>query len=276
MRLFLRCSPLYLCNLDLGLHTHCIQPSGDAVHPLSPKLTERGFASSYSYGTGADDHADAGTSLVDPAQADGAKDISAIAGSAGDGGFDHSAWDDLLGRFVRGGAVEYGRWKADAAASAALDAYLASLSSVSLKSLGGRNQRMAFWINAYNACVVDMVLDLMPLRSVMDVEGFFKKKACAVGGAKRSLDDIEKGVLLRAPFGDPRLHFAINCASISCPPLESRAWGSKGLDRRLDRAAGAFIRGGGARPASIHDANGRGLSSSCHRVLPACTKPKGN
>ncbi len=167
--------------------------------------------------------------------------------SADSGEFDHSAWAGLLKQFVKKGAVSYTKWHADGEARKALDGYLASLASADPKAIASRDARMAFWINAYNACALDAVLDRFPIKSVMDVKGFFKTAHCTVAGKRRSLDDIEKGVLRKKPFGDPRLHFALNCASKSCPPLLSRPWSGKGIGGQLDKATEAFIKSGGAR-----------------------------
>jgi hypothetical protein len=161
---------------------------------------------------------------------------------------DHSAWDSLLHKHVSGGEVAYSAWHADAGDRKALAGYLRANEGADPKSIASRDGRMAFWINAYNACVVDRVLERHPLRSVMDMKGFFLAKQCTVAGAKRSLDGIEKGILREKPFADPRLHFALNCASKSCPPLLGRAWTGKGIDKRLHAVTKAFITsGGGAR-----------------------------
>ena len=170
-----------------------------------------------------------------------------IADAWAEGGFDHSVWDGLLKKHVRKGEVAYKKWHGDADSRKALDAHLAALASADPKTIAGRNAKMAFWINAYNACVIDMVLKRYPIKSVMDVKGFFKTEGCNVAGSQRSLDGIEKGILRKKPFGDPRLHFALNCASKSCPPLLGRAWTGKGLSGHLDKATAGFIKSGGAR-----------------------------
>jgi len=161
--------------------------------------------------------------------------------------FRHDAWNDLLGRFVKGDSVAYAAWRSDDAARARLDAYLAALATATPSRWRGRNARMALWINAYNACVVARVLADPDLKNVMEAPGFFSTPFCDVAGRRRSLDDIEKGVLRQPALADPRLHFALNCASRSCPRLQPRAWTKDGLPRRLDEAAKAFITGGGAR-----------------------------
>ena len=156
------------------------------------------------------------------------------------------AWGSLLARFATGGRVDYRGWKADAAALRDLDDYLASLAKARPEAEKDRGARLTFWINAYNACAIRHVLDRYPLKSVMDVKGFFTALTCQVAGESRPLDAIEKAVI-RKRFDEPRVHFALNCASISCPPLQAKPWTTAGLDARLDRAARDFIRSGGAR-----------------------------
>jgi len=161
-------------------------------------------------------------------------------------GFDHTVWDGLLRKHVRGGKVAYGAWKADKASTRALAKHLEAVAAADISKVGGKNDRLAFWINAYNACVVSFVLERHPVRSVMDVKGFFKSLKCRVAGAARTLDGLEKGII-RKRFKEARVHFALNCASISCPVIAGTAWQGRGLKRRLDKVTRAFVRGGGAR-----------------------------
>ncbi len=161
----------------------------------------------------------------------------------------------------------YRRYRAECAAQ---------LHALDLDALVTREQRLAFWINLYNALVIDAVIAFGVKRSVSEVRGgilgFFRRAAYDVGGMRFSCDDIEHGIL-RANQGhpyvpgphfaprDPRrvhaldtiepcLHFALNCASRSCPPIA--AYDADQIDAQLERAARTFVNGGGCQidPAS--------------------------
>ncbi len=128
-----------------------------------------------------------------------------------------------------------------------LDDYLESLSRVLVTSLT-RSQQKAFWINLYNALTVKVVLDHYPVKSIFDinispgwfVKGPWKKALFEVEGHKLSLDDIEHRIL-RPIWGDPRVHYAVNCASLGCPSLQPKAYTVKNLERLLDLGARDFI-----------------------------------
>ncbi|MGH2628291.1 MAG: DUF547 domain-containing protein, partial [Anaerolineales bacterium] len=131
--------------------------------------------------------------------------------------------------------------------------------------LGSRQKRLAFWINLYNGLVLDAVIQWRVERTVREVAGFFRRAAYRMGGLRYSALDIENGILRGnaphpalpgAPFGpadprqahspdrvDPRVHFALVCASRSCPPLA--AYDALHVNGQLDQAARSFIRGGG-------------------------------
>lgn len=165
-------------------------------------------------------------------------------------GFDreHTAWTSLVRRYVSDGLVDYAALKRDGRPS--LDAYLRSLESVERSELEAwpRADQLAFWINAYNAYTVKLVLDHYPLRSIRSI-GFlpgsaFKRKFIPLeraAGRKLSLDDIEHRIL-RERFQEPRIHFAIVCASRSCPVPRDEAYRGRNLDAQLDGAARAFLR----------------------------------
>ena len=105
------------------------------------------------------------------------------------------------------------------------------------------NAEKAFWINAYNALVIKTMLEFPTISSIRDIpfyKGVFWKKRFIIGGQKLSLNDIEHGIL-RKKFKDPRIHFAINCASISCPPLHNNIYKAKNLDTLLEEKAFSFI-----------------------------------
>ena len=169
-------------------------------------------------------------------------------------GFDHkqAAWTALLRkhvRLVRGGQttqVDYAGFKAD---RAALKAYLDSLSAVTPTIFGGWTQaeRQAFLINAYNAFTVELILTRYPdLKSIKDLGSLlsspWKPKWIPLLGNKVSLDDIEHVMLRkRGDYDDPRVHFAVNCASIGCPALREEAFVAARLDAQMDEQTLRFM-----------------------------------
>ena len=169
---------------------------------------------------------------------------------------DHSAFTPVLAAVVEGPLVNYARLAAD---PAGLNRYIAALASTDPSTLAAasRNERLAFWINAYNACMLKRVIEHYPIRkaggllrlknaaagrpenSVWQIGDVFTAAHCPVAGAERSQDEIEHEII--RPMGDPRIHFAINCAALSCPPLISRAYLAGTLDGQLDGRVHAFI-----------------------------------
>lgn len=161
---------------------------------------------------------------------------------------DHARWDSLLRMHVSPlGIVDYQGFIAD---STRLDAYLEELSRSDPAAEGHtENERKAFWINAYNAFTVRLITRYYPLASIRDIGARFKipfvntpwdLKFITIGSEKLDLNNIEHGKL-RAGFGDPRIHFAIVCASVSCPRLLDRAYLPVTLDAQLDQAARDFL-----------------------------------
>jgi hypothetical protein len=160
----------------------------------------------------------------------------------------HEIWDGLLKKHVEPtGMVDYKGFISD---SIQLNAYLDILSegSPDPKSYS-REARLAYWINAYNAFTVKLIVDNYPLESIKDlnptvaipmVSTIWNKKFFSIGGEKMSLDNIEHDIL-RKEFNEPRIHFAINCASISCPPLRSEAYLAERLEQQLEEQASMFI-----------------------------------
>lgn len=152
------------------------------------------------------------------------------------GAFDHSAFNGLLEQYVDGeGRVNYSGLKRD---RAGLERYLDELARADAARLGGRSEELAFWINAYNAAVLKGVIDAYPVKSVRDISGFFDGRRYRVAGQELTLDEIE--MRLRR-MGDPRIHFAIVCASRSCPRLERRAYSAENIEAELERRARDFI-----------------------------------
>lgn len=159
---------------------------------------------------------------------------------------DHSAWNALLGKYVdAAGMVDYAAWKASAADHAALDAYLAHLSSAAFTRESDRASQLAFWINAYNAVTVKGILREYPTSSIRNhtakVLGYniWKDLKLAVAGSSYSLEQIEHEILRK--MGEPRVHFAIVCASIGCPRLLNEAYEAKKLDAQLTANTKAFF-----------------------------------
>ena len=156
-------------------------------------------------------------------------------------GVDHSLYAGLLKKHVKGGVVDYKGIKNE---EATLDQYLKVLEKTDTKTLP-RNEQFAFYINAYNAWTIKLILSGYPgIKSIKDLGSFFKspwkKKICRIDGDVISLDNIEHDIL-RPRFKDQRIHFVVNCASKSCPPLRSEPYQGDVLDNQLTEMAKTFI-----------------------------------
>ena len=163
---------------------------------------------------------------------------------------DHGAWQRFLDTYLRNGEdgvnrVEYaavGEQERDA-----LQAYLDRLRSLPVSSLT-RAQQLAYWINLYNAGTVSVVLAHYPVASIRDIDispGWFNdgpwgKKLFDIEGRQVSLDDIEHRIL-RPIWRDPRLHYALNCASVGCPNLQPSAFSADNAEVLLQRAARDYV-----------------------------------
>lgn len=159
---------------------------------------------------------------------------------------DHSAWDALLKKYVDiRGLVDYKSWKASAADTKALDAYLTYLSAASFSGNPAKESQLAFWINAYNAVTVHGILREYPTTSIRNhtakIHGYniWKDLQLPVAGQKYSLKAMERQVLRK--LGEPRIHFAIVCASLGCPRLLNEAYTAKSLDEQLSTNSKAFF-----------------------------------
>lgn len=169
---------------------------------------------------------------------------------AGDADF-----DALLSNYVVAGAdgvnrVDYARWKASPADLQHLDGYIDELGRRAPSRMA-RNEAFVFWVNLYNAMTLKVILDKYPVVSIRDIksdnlfdpkayQGPWRTKRVSVEGRGYSLDDIEHDVL-RPVFKDPRVHYAVNCASLGCPNLQRRPWRAAALDADLDAAARAYV-----------------------------------
>ncbi len=166
--------------------------------------------------------------------------------------FDHSLWDQLLNKHVavineyHATAVNYHGMLAD---RDQLNRYLNTLSALSEPDFDkmGRSSQLAFLINAYNAWTVELILTRYPdLGSIKDLGSFFSspwsKEFIPLLGKKRSLDDIEHELIRGSErYKEPRIHFAVNCASISCPPLRKEAYQGDLLDEQLEQQTTRFL-----------------------------------
>lgn len=148
----------------------------------------------------------------------------------------HQPWDALLKKHVKHGIVDYKGFKTDVKA---LDAYLDTLNKTSVDAFS-REEKLAFWINAYNAFTIKLILNHYPTKSIRDISRPWKKKIWKAAGKTVSLDHIEHKIL-RKQLKEPRIHFAIVCASIGCPKLQDFAFVPGKLEAQLDLAAGYFF-----------------------------------
>jgi hypothetical protein len=167
---------------------------------------------------------------------------------------DHDGFSRVLEQVVYLPRVDYERLAQN---RDGLDRYVAALSRTDPASLSraSRDDQLAFWINAYNACMLLLVVDNYPIRrgrvglfrsirnrvagypdnSVWQIRDVFTRDHCPVAGERRSQDEIEHEII-RPRFQEPRIHFAVNCAAISCPVLWPEAYSGEELDEQLDRA----------------------------------------
>ncbi len=160
---------------------------------------------------------------------------------------DHSTFDKLLKKHVNDkGLVNYKGFKADVKV---LDQYLDMLSKNPPASSWGKNEEMAYWINAYNAFTIKDVVKHYPIKSIKDIGSAIQipfvttpwaEKFFTIGGEKMSLDNIEHGTL-RKKYNDPRIHFALVCASISCPRLRNEAFTADKLEAQLNDQGSDFL-----------------------------------
>jgi len=154
---------------------------------------------------------------------------------------DSTIYADLLNKYVKNGVVDYRGFKNE---ETKLDQYLKVLENTDTKNLS-RDEQFAFYANAYNAWTIKLILSAYPgVKSIKDLGSVFKspwkKKLARIDGDIITLDDIEHNIL-RARFKDPRVHFAVNCASKSCPPLRPEPYQGSILDQQLDEMARAFL-----------------------------------
>lgn len=159
---------------------------------------------------------------------------------------DHSRWTQILDQYVdTKGNVRYAAMAKD---RKELDLYLQDLSEHPPARSWSKEERLAYWINAYNAYTVVLIVDHMPVESIKDitpnnipfVSSPWDLKFFKLGGKKYDLNNIEHNIL-RKQFDEPRIHFAINCASFSCPRLRNEAFIAEKLEAQLSDQTRGFL-----------------------------------
>ncbi|MCB1772151.1 MAG: DUF547 domain-containing protein [Gammaproteobacteria bacterium] len=186
----------------------------------------------------------------------------------------HASWDAFLQKYVRPGEDRFNRVAyaaVTAADRATLEGYIEDLAGIRISGYT-RAEQFAYWVNLYNALTVKVVLDHMPVDSIRDIDispGFFadgpwRKKLLAVEGEPVSLDDIEHRIL-RPIWREPRVHYAVNCASVGCPNLQPVAFTAANTESLLAQAARDYVNH--ARGVSV-TADGLVLSSIYNWFAP--------
>jgi len=151
--------------------------------------------------------------------------------------FDHSKWSTLLQTHVsNNGNVDYNGFKNN---EERLDDYLEYLTTNQPNANSSKNEKLAYWINAYNAYTVKLIIDNFPIKSIKDIDKPWDKKFIPIGGELLSLNHIEHEILRK--MDEPRIHFAIVCASYSCPKLLNRAFKAEQLENQLTQATKEFL-----------------------------------
>jgi hypothetical protein len=153
-----------------------------------------------------------------------------------------SIFNDLLQKHVtKDGIVDYKSFKND---EAKLDSYISYLEKTSPASTWSENKQKAFWINAYNAYTIKLILENYPLKSIMDIKQkgktAWKIPFAKVGGKTYTLDHIEHEILRKNLF-DPKIHVGVNCASGSCPKLGNKAFTEENIEAELTKLMKDFI-----------------------------------
>jgi len=160
----------------------------------------------------------------------------------------HQLWNELLKSNVKpDGQVDY---KGFIREKPKLEKYLKLLSeNAPDRKTWSKNEQLAYWINVYNAFTVKLIVDFYPTKSIRDlgprikiplIKDVWHYKFFKIAGVEMSLDEVEHSIL-RKEFEEPRIHFAINCASVSCPPLLNEAFVAVNLENQLTRVTTTFI-----------------------------------
>ena len=149
-------------------------------------------------------------------------------------------YNGLLGKYVTSSGVKYAAWKSNPADLKGIQDVVDGIAQEKISGLSKKEQ-LAFYLNAYNAWILHEALGKYPTKSVKDLLfTFFTGQRIKVAGENMSFNHLEKDII-RPTFGEPRVHFALNCASRSCPPLNPEAFRSDKLDAQLEKLAVAFV-----------------------------------
>jgi hypothetical protein len=150
---------------------------------------------------------------------------------------DHSAWEKLLKKYVASnGDVDYKGFKNDASI---LNTYINYLASQVPTEQWSKQEQLAYFINVYNANTIKLIIDHYPTKSIKDIKNPWLKDRIKIGEKEFSLSGIEHGILRK--MNEPRIHFAINCASVSCPKLLNTAFTARNVETLLEQATKDFI-----------------------------------
>lgn len=206
----------------------------ESATPRSAEVNEEPSGSASDAPVAAERGAPSGPS--DSAPGEGAEATSEV--------LDWTPWAEILAAYVTDdGGFRYEALRANEAHTEALRALVDAVSSAEVEA-ASRDAKLAFYINAYNILVVHTVLERWPLESVLSSEGFFDGVEYPVVGTARTLNGLENDVIRdREVFGEPRIHFAVNCASAGCPPLANQPYTAATLEAMLARQTRAYVRG---------------------------------
>ncbi|MFD2562760.1 DUF547 domain-containing protein [Aquimarina rubra] len=150
---------------------------------------------------------------------------------------DHTPWDRILVLNVtQNGLVNYEGVTTDVII---FYEYFRYLQNIAPQEHWDKKDKLAYWINVYNATAMKMILDEYPISSINEIENPWKRKAFKTNGTRYSLDDIEHNILRK--FGDPRIHFLLNCGSMSSPGLWNRAYTGENISYALEERTSEFI-----------------------------------
>lgn len=152
--------------------------------------------------------------------------------------FNHLKFNELLQKHVSNeGVVNYDSFKKE---QYKLSEYLKMLASSEPKDSWSKNKKLAYYINLYNASTISLILDKYPLKSIMDIDKAWDISFVKIGSKTLSLNDIENKII-RPIFKEPRIHFAVNCAAVSCPKISNQAFSESNLESLLQENTERFV-----------------------------------